>query len=97
MFEPIVIWDLPEDDDGNYVHIVVEHGISQEEVEDVLQEPTNDTVDSRSSGRPITFGWTSTGLYLAVVWEHVDDDPRTVKPVTAYPTDPPRSKQRRKS
>ena len=27
MFEPIVIWDLEDDPDGNYVHIVVEHDI----------------------------------------------------------------------
>jgi hypothetical protein len=48
-------------------------------------------VESDSSGRPITFGWTQTGRYLAVVWEHISDDPYTIKPVTAYDTPPPGS------
>ncbi len=96
MFEPIVVWDSPEDDDGNYVHIVVERGVSQDEVADVLQNPSNESVLSRSSGRPMTFGWTSTGLHLAVVWEHVDDDPYTVRPITAYQTQETRTRNRRK-
>jgi len=31
-FEPLVIWDLEDDPDGNYLHIVIEHEISQDEV-----------------------------------------------------------------
>lgn len=34
------------------------------------------------------FGWTSTGKYLFVVYEHVLDDPFTVYPITAYPVEP---------
>jgi hypothetical protein len=30
------------------------------------------------------FGYTSSGRYLAVVWEHVDDNPLTLYPITAY-------------
>lgn len=56
MFEPVIIWDLEDDPDGNYIHIVVEHDITQDEVEDVLAEESNSTVPSDSSGRPITFG-----------------------------------------
>lgn len=93
MFEPIVIWDLEDDPDGNYIHIVVEHDISQEEVEEVVGEPSNSTVPSDSSGRPITFGWTSAGRFIAVVWENVDDDPWTIKPVTAYEAPPPGRKK----
>jgi hypothetical protein len=90
-----VIWDLEDDPDGNYVHIVVEHDITQDEVDDVICDPSNSTIESDSSGRPITFGWTQTGRYLAVVWEHISDDPYTIKPVTAYETPPPgRSEQR---
>lgn len=37
---------------------------------------------SRSSGRPIAFGYTSTGKYLACVFEMLNDD--TVYAITAY-------------
>ena len=93
--EPIVIWDLEDDPDGNYIHIVIEHDISQDEVWDVVGNPSNPTVPSDSTGRPSTFGETQTGRYLLVVWEHVDDDPRTIKPVTAYDVPRPRSRKRR--
>lgn len=86
MFEPIVIWDLEDDPDGNYVHIVVEHDITQDEVEEVVGDPANPTVPSDSSGRPLTFG-------IGVVWEHVADDPRTIKPVTAFDAPPPARQQ----
>lgn len=91
MFEPIVIWDLEDDPDGNTAHIA-EHGITQDEVEDVLGDPTNDTVLSESSSLPLTFGWTSTGRHIGVVWEPVGDDPRTVRPVTAFEA-PPRMRR----
>ena len=47
-FEPLVIWDLEDDPDGNYIHIVEEHGITQEEVWDVVSDPDNPTVPSDS-------------------------------------------------
>jgi hypothetical protein len=87
--EPIVIWDLDDDPDGNVIHIA-EHGVTREEVEEILQNEDNETDASVSSGRPITFGWTSTGKHLAVVWEDAGDDPRMVYPITAYET-PPRA------
>ena len=85
--EPIVIWDLDEEPDGNVRHIE-EHGITKDEVEDILQNEDNETDASDSSGRPITFGWTNTGKHLAVVWEEAGDDPRMVYPITAYETPP---------
>jgi hypothetical protein len=90
----VVIWDLDDDPDGNYVHIVVEHDVSQDEVDDVMSDPDNPTTESDSSGRPITFGWTRTGRHLAVVWEPVLDDPYTIKPVTAFDAPPPRGSGR---
>jgi hypothetical protein len=57
VFEPLVIWDLEDDPDGDVAHIA-EHGITQDEVEEVVGTPANPTVLSDSSGRPITFGWT---------------------------------------
>jgi uncharacterized DUF497 family protein len=84
-----VIWDLEDDPDGNVQHIQ-EHGISMDEVEEVLYSRQSEDAKSRSSGRMITFGYTSTDRYLAVVWEHVDDDPLTVYPITAYDAPEPR-------
>lgn len=90
MNDAIIIWDLPDDPDGNYFHIVVEgHGVTQEEVEEVLQSPDSDFDVSTESGNPIAFGWTSLGQYIAVPFEHVYDDPLTVYPLTAYPVPPP--------
>ena len=87
--EPIVNWDLDDDPDGNVAHLA-EHGVTQEEVNEVLHDEDNETDASASSGRPITFGWTSTGKHLAVVWEEAGDDPRMVYPITADET-PPRA------
>jgi uncharacterized DUF497 family protein len=78
-----VIWDLPDDPDGNVEHIA-EHGLTQEEVEDVLFDARSETTTSKSSGEKITFGETSAGRYIAVVWEHVDDNPLTLRPITAF-------------
>lgn len=75
-----IIWDLDDDPDGN-VHHCAEHGVTQEEVEDVFSNAT-DTDISHSSGRPVVFGDTSTGRHLMVVYEEIDAD--TVYPVTAY-------------
>ena len=39
MFEPIVIWDLEDDPEGNVAHHIAEHGITQDEVEDAVGDP----------------------------------------------------------
>ncbi len=74
------IWDMDDDPAGNVLHVAA-HGITKEEVEEVLENP--DGIEtSRSSGHPIAFGETSGGRLIAVVYEEVDED--TVYPVTAY-------------
>jgi hypothetical protein len=83
-----IIWDLEDDPDGNVQHLR-EHDVSIEEAEEVLLDPQSSRAVSRRSGLPTVFGWTSTGRYLAVVYELVDDDPLTLRPVTAYETPPP--------
>lgn len=83
MSDVIMIWDLPEDPNGNVQHIAA-HNITVDEVEEVLLDRDSEDTISRSSDRPITFGYTSSGRYLAVVWEHVDDNPLTIYPITAY-------------
>ena len=83
-----IIWDLPDDPDGNVAHIE-EHGLTIDEVEEVLLDPQNPIDGSRSSNRSMTFGFTSAGQYIAVVWEIVDDTPLTVRPITAYEVEEP--------
>jgi len=75
-----VIWDLEDDPSGNAQHIA-EHGITKAEVEEVLDNPAG-IETSRSSGRPIAFGETSTGRVIAVVFEKIDED--VIYPITAY-------------
>jgi hypothetical protein len=82
-----VWWDLDEEPDGNVRHIA-EHGLTKDEVEQVLSNPSNPTDQSQSSGRPATFGWTSTGKHIIVIWEEVQEDPLTAYPVTAYEVPP---------
>src|SRR5881396_3440216 len=61
------------------------HGITREEVEEVLRDPTNPVEGTRTTRRSITFGWTSTGQHIAVVWQAVSTDPPIAYPVTAFP------------
>ena len=92
------IWDLEDDPDGNYWHICVEgHGITRDEVEEVVAENWETSTQSRTSGQPEAFGWTATGKYITVVFEWVSNNPLTVYPITAYEVPPPgRSKRRKK-
>jgi len=89
MLDAQVIWDLPDEEDGNVEHLA-EHGITPEEAEEVLFDPNSETTRSRTSGENITFGETGEGRYLAVVWEHIDDNPLTLRPITAYEVPRPR-------
>ena len=50
-----IVWDREDDPDGNVQHIL-DHGISMDEVEEVLLDRDSVTTVSRSSGNPITFG-----------------------------------------
>ena len=68
MTDVTIIWDWEDDPDGNAQHIA-EHGITMGEVEEVLYDRDSEDTTSESSGRPITFGFTSTGRYLGVVSE----------------------------
>lgn len=76
-----VIWT--EGPDGNSEHLA-EHGISPEEAEEVLRDPTF-TGESRRSGRPIVIGTTRSGKKILVVYDILDR--LTVFPITAYEVD----------
>jgi len=73
-----IIWN--PDPDGNIAHIA-EHDLTPEDVEEVLLNPLGHDV-SRSSGRPIVYGFTADGRYILVVYEQLDR--YTVYPITAY-------------
>jgi uncharacterized DUF497 family protein len=67
--------------DGENERHLAAHGVTMEEFAEVVCDP--DRLErSRSSGRPIAFGYTSTGKYLACVYELFDDD--TVYAISAY-------------
>ncbi len=70
--------------------------MSRQEVEEVLRDDQSEVEVSRSSGRPIIFGWTSAGERLAVVFEEMSEEPSIVYPVAAYPVPPPRLRKRKK-
>lgn len=75
-----ILWDLDDDPNGNARHCA-DHGVTKEEVEEVLAGPTDVDI-SQSSGLPVAFGETSMRRHLMVVYEQIDED--TVYPVTAY-------------
>jgi uncharacterized DUF497 family protein len=71
---------LIDDAEGNIGHIA-QNGVTSDEVEEVLQAADAEQF-SRSSGRPLVFGYTGAGRLLVVIFEWVDEE--TVYPVTAY-------------
>ena len=75
-----VIWDDDGRPDGNVQHIA-EHGLTIDDVEHVLENPTSEGMSS-STGRPCCFGYTLGGDFIIVVYEQVDAE--TIYPVTAY-------------
>ena len=77
----IPIWD---DDPGQNVDHIAEHGLTPDEVDEVLLDDSLPTSWSNTTGRPCKFGHTSTGKYIIVIWDEVNDNPRMVYPVTAY-------------
>jgi uncharacterized DUF497 family protein len=81
-----IIWDEPDDPDGNVQHIA-EHGLSIEDVEEVLSNPTSEGT-SASTGRSCVWGYTFESIYILVVYEQIDPD--TIRVVTAYEVSEPR-------
>jgi uncharacterized DUF497 family protein len=75
-----VIWDDDDQPDGNVQH-VAEHGLTVDDVEHVLENPTAEGTSS-STGRPCCFGYTTGGEFIIVLYEQVTAE--TVYPVTAY-------------
>ena len=82
------LWDLADDPEGNVQHIS-EHGVTIEEVEEVVRNRYQHAVAGRRSGRPTVFGSTSTGKHLAVAFDILDANVPQVYVVTAYETPAP--------
>lgn len=84
LHDALIDWDDLDDKDGNAFHIA-EHGLMPDEVESVLRDASTVFDVSDSSGRPIAFGTTMTGRFIAVVFEVLNiADPLIVRPITAY-------------
>jgi uncharacterized DUF497 family protein len=83
--DALIDWDEPDDVNGNVMHIA-EHGLTPDEVDSVLADDEHAVFDvSASSGRPMAFGTTNTGRFIAVVFEVLHrDDPFIIRPITAY-------------
>lgn len=75
-----VIWDDPDDPNGNVQHIA-DHGLDIVDVEEVLANPTSEGV-SQSTGRPCVWGYTLENDYIIVIYEEFDED--AIRVVTAY-------------
>jgi hypothetical protein len=84
MHDALIDWDDADDERGNTAHIA-EHGLTPEEVDSVLRDERSQFDLSDSSGRPIAFGTTFTGRFIAVVFEVLNlADPLILRPITAY-------------
>lgn len=73
-----VVWN--SEPGGNIDHIAA-HDLTTEDVEAILFNPVAEDV-SRSSGRPLAFGFTADGRFVVVIYELLDK--WTIYPVTAY-------------
>jgi hypothetical protein len=62
---------------------LAEHDITPDEFEFVMEHPTSKTMLSEASGRPMVFGFTPDGRYVAAIFELLPDR-ITVIPVTCY-------------
>ncbi len=80
--DALIDWDEQDDEGSNVAHIA-QNGLTPPEVESALLDE-NTTFDvSDSSVRPIAFGTTGTGRFIAVVFDILNPaDPLVVRPIT---------------
>jgi len=77
-------WDDAEELDGNTIHIE-SAGVSQDEFQQVIEDPYALEFVSRSSGRPGKRGRTHEGRTLILIFEYLNlEDPTIIRPVTAW-------------
>ncbi len=75
-----ILWDLPNDPDGNVLHIA-EHGLIPADIEFVFNNPLK-KINSRSTGAPIISGRLPSGELVVVIYQEIDG--LSVYPITAY-------------
>lgn len=75
-----ILWDDESDPTGNVEHIA-EHGLTIDDVEHVLLNPTREG-SSKSSGLPVVWGYTPDDRYIIIVYDEVDA--ATIRVITAY-------------
>lgn len=68
------------------IDYIGQHGVTPDEFEEVVLNART-VRRSGSSGRPLVFGPTTSGKYLACIFEYTDSDETEVLPVTAYEID----------
>jgi hypothetical protein len=66
---------------------LAEHGITPEDFENVVGNPTQQDF-SHTSGSPAAFGYTDDGRYVIAIFDFIDD--MTILPITAYEVPEPR-------
>ena len=82
--DALVDWDEPDDESSNTAHIAA-NSLTPDEVEFAFTDSSTTFDVSASSGRPIAFGNTGMGRFIAIVFEIVNlSDPLIVRPITAY-------------
>jgi hypothetical protein len=87
MYIDLIAWDVENDPDGNYQHIVGAGEVMAEEIDEVLSNHHRNQPDAYSdpTGNPIIFGTPSNGKRIAVVFsDESDSDLVVIRPVTAY-------------
>ena len=70
-------------DEENTAHIA-EHGHTIAEVERAVQDPRNEFITNRSSGRPGMVVRTRPGVHYAVFWDQIKAVPWTIRVTTMY-------------
>lgn len=78
-----LVWDLDDDPDGNVQHIA-RHGVTPEEVEEILFDPTMDYYSNPATGHFNTDGVTRAGRLIRVAWVWADAGLGIAYVVTAY-------------
>ncbi len=71
--------------DGEIMAHLAAHDVTIEDFQAIVNHPA-ELGASRTSGRPIAFGFAADGRFLACVYEPIDET--TIIPVTAYEVEP---------